>query len=263
MVHYSALDPLYFAILDIIESIQADDRFNINDIHAVLKSELHYAVLQDINNFLSLMRTYSYPDVPRSKVSQFLGDIALFVDSRLPVDRNPGTRWLRQTLKTATALPDMELIFLHDNQTGELIDGLGTWFMHSVFTFKNATHIFDEETEIQKYFETFEMRDGSRRLDYTFVKSEDEIGIQLSDVIAGIFGRHFRYLNAYSATNLIKRRDSFTTTQAENLCRLRTLVDRSDSFSGGLFFKLMPADSEMKNAAFLHGEVIPSFMWHL
>ncbi|WP_267400519.1 DUF3800 domain-containing protein [Pseudomonas sp. GM_Psu_2] len=263
MIHHSALDPLYFSILDIIESLQAEHSFDINAIHQELKGELHFAVLQDTPKFLGLMHRYGFPNVQREDVRDFLVDVESFVLSHLPSNRNGATFLLKHTLRKAARCRDLELVFLHDNAAGELVEGLGNWFMHPIYTFKNAVHVFDEETEIQKYLKVFEIRDGDRRLDYSFIKSPLEIGVQLSDVIAGIFGRYFRYLNSHSMTELARRRSSFTAIQVENLGRLRTLVERSISFSGGLFFRLMPADTLMKNAAFLHDEEIPPFMWEI
>lgn len=261
MIHYSVYDPLYFVTLEIIDCLQADDRFSIGPIHRELKGELHHAIQQDEPAFLALMHRFGFPDVPREQTKGFLRDVETFVDAHLPVNRNTATLLLKQTLKRAVRLPDIELPFLHGNESGELIHGLGNWYIRPVYTFRNAVHIFDEEKDIQEYFEVFEVWDGDRRVNYDFRESSTEIGIQLSDIIAGIFGRHFQFLNSHSMGELLRRRDAFTAEQAENLERLRILVDKSDAFSSGLFFSLTPVDSQMKNNAFLHNVDIPPFMW--
>lgn len=263
MTHYNVLDPLYFAILDIIDSLQADDRFDIDPVHQELKGELHYAVLQDLPAFLKLMHGYGFPDVPREKACEFLNDVDRFVRSRVPEDRNAATFLLKQTLRKASRVRDLELAFLHDNESGELITNLAHWFMHSVYTFKNAIHVFDEETEVQKYLGKFDIYDGNRRVAYSFCNSKASVGVQASDIVAGLFGRYFRYLNAHSIRELVTREKDYTDIQKENLARLRMIVQRSMAFSWGLFFELLPMDTRFKNEAFLRQGEIPPFMWDL
>lgn len=261
MIHYSTMDPLYWSVLDIIESMQTDDRMQLDEYHSELKNELHHAVLQDLEGFLSLLYSFSYPDVPREQVRPFLEAVRKFVDGCLPEDRNAATFLLRRILNFAARLPGLELTFLHNNKPGALIDNFSTQFMQCMYTFKNAVHVFDRETFIEKALAPFELRDGEYRLNYRFADSKAEVGIQLSDVVAGLIGRHFTYLQDHSLTELMRRKAGFTEVQQDNLTRLRTLIDRSDAFSDGLFHALMPWDTHFKNNAFLHEQEVPSFMW--
>jgi len=261
IVHYSAMDPLYWSILDIIESLQADERIQINEFHMELKTELHHAVMQNLPGFLALLHRFDYPNVPRGQVRLFLGAVLEFVEEYVPEDRSMATWLLRQTLRHAARLPELELTFLHDNEPGELIANFSVQFMHSICVFKNASHVFDEETFIEKVLAKVELYEGTRRLDYRFADSKAEVGIQLSDVVVGLVGRHFSYLQDHSLTELMRRRAGFTEVQLGNLARLRTLIDRSDVFSDGLLHVLMPLDTAFKNDAFLHEIEVPPFMW--
>lgn len=261
MIHYSALDPLYWSILDIIESLQADERFEINEYHMELKSELHHAVVQSLPEFLSLLHGFEYPNLPREQVHPFMQAILEFVNAHVPQDRSAATWLLKQTLRRAARLPALELEFLHDNEQGELIADFSSQFLHRIYVFKNAAHVFDEETYIEKVLAQFELRDGERRLDYRFADSKAEEGIQLSDVVAGLVGRHFSYLKDHSLTELMRRKSGFTEVQLANLARFRALIDRSDAFSDGMFHVLMPLDTCFKNNAFLHGIEVPPFIW--
>lgn len=261
MIHYSALDPLYWSILDIIESLQADDRFQINEYHMELKTELHHAVVQNLSGFLALLHGFGYPNVLRGQARLFMEAVLEFVNEHVPQDRSAATWVLRQTLRRAAHLTALELVFLHDNEPGELISDFSIQFLHRIYVFKNASHVFDEETYVEKVLSQFELREGERRLDYRFADSKAEPGIQLSDVVAGLVGRHFSYLKDHSLKELMQRRAGFTELQLANLAKLRTLIDRSDAFSDGLFHVLMPLDTCFKNNAFLHGIEVPPFMW--
>jgi len=261
MIHYSAMDPLYWSILDVIESLQADKRFQIDGCHMELKTELHHAAVQNLAGFMSLLHGFKYPDVPRGEVRPFLRAVLAFVDEYVPQDRSAATWLLRQTLRHAAHLSALELTLLHDNKPGALIDDFSHLFTHRIYLFKNAAHIFDRETFVEKVLAEFELREGERRLDYRFADSKAEVGIQLSDVVAGLVGRHFSYLQEHSLTRLMQRQANFTETQRNNLTRLRMLIDRSDALSDGLFHALMPLDTSFKNNAFLHERDVPPFMW--
>lgn len=261
MIHYSALDPLYWSILDIIESLQADDRFEINGYHMELKSELQHAVLQNLPGFLALLHCFSYPNLQREQVRSFIEAVLDFVNGHVPQDRSAATWLLKQTLRRAARLPALELVFLHGNEPGELIADFSVHFMRGIYVFKNASHVFDEETYIQKVLAKLELREGERRLDYRFADSKAEQGIQLSDVVAGLLGRHFSYLKDHSLTELMRRKAGFNDVQLASLARLRQLIDRSDAFSDGLLHVLMPLDTTFKNNAFLHEAEVPPFMW--
>ena len=261
MVHYSALDPLYWSILDIIESLQADDRFEINECHMELKTELHHAVVQNLSGFLALLHGFGYPNVLREQVRSFMEAVLEFVNEHVPQDRSAATWVLRQTLLRAARLITLELVFLHDNEPGELISDFSIQFLHRIYVFKNASHVFDEETYVEKVLSQLELREGERRLDYRFADSKAEPGIQLSDVVAGLVGRHFSYLKDHSLKELMQRRAGFTELQLANLARLRRLIGRSDAFSDGFFHVLMPLDTCFKNNAFLLEIEVPPFMW--
>jgi hypothetical protein len=261
MIHYSALDPLYWSILDIIESLQVDDRLQINLCHMELKTELHHAVLQDASGFMTLLHQFNYPDLLRAQVHPFLEAVMAFVDDHVPKDRSIATTILRQTLRHAARLPGLELAFLHDNRAGELIADFSSHFLHRIYTFKNAAHVFDNESYVEKAMQNIELHDGEHRLNYRFADSKAEEGIQLSDVVTGLIGRHFSYLKDRSLTELMRRRDQFNETQLNNLTSLRKLIDQSDAFSDGLFHAVLPLDTIFKNEAFLHEAEVPPFMW--
>lgn len=261
MIHYSAMDPVYWSILDIVESLQADGRLPIHAFHGELKSELHHAAIQDLPGFMALLHGFHYPDVPRDQVPPFLEAVLAFVHGHVPQDRSAATWLLRQALRQAVRLPSLALSFLHDNEPGALIDDFSGRFLHRIYVFKNASHVFDRETFVERVLAPLELREGARRLDYRFADSKAEVGVQLSDVVAGLIGRHFSYLRDHSLSELMRRRDGFTEVQRGSLARLRALIDRSDAFSEGLFHMLLPLDTVFKNNAFLHEQEVPPFMW--
>lgn len=260
LIHYSMLDVLYWSVLDIVESIMPDDRLAIIPIHLELKNELHHAVRANPQAFVSLLHSFSYPNLERSHVKPFLEAVLTHIEESVPEDRNIATTMLRQTLRHATRLPDLELPFLHDNEPGELISDFSHHFMHCMYVFKYASHTFDRETYVEKALQSLEIHDGERRLDYRFTDSKGEVAIQVSDVVTGLLGRHFTYLQNHTLPELRERKASFSEQQKKNLNLLRALIDRSDEFSDGLFHAVVPYDTHFKNNTFLHEQPSPYYL---
>ncbi len=259
-IHYSALDVLYWSILDIVESLMPADLLGIAPFHFELKNELHHIVSRAPSAFLALLHGFAYPNVARADVRSFLEELARFMGQYAPDDRNRAATLLKRTVARAGELPGLELPFLHDNEAGELIGDFSLHFLHCVYVFKNASHTFDRETYVEGVLQHLELRDGERRLDYRFTDSKDEIGIQVSDVVTGLLGRHFSYLQALPVARLRERKAAFTAVQRENLQLLRSLIDRSDALSDGLCHTVLPLDTVFKNNLFLHDQDAPAFL---
>ncbi|MBE0471138.1 MAG: DUF3800 domain-containing protein [Methyloprofundus sp.] len=252
IIHYSVLDTLHWATLDIIESLIGVERLNIAPFHLELKNELYNAVRHDVSGFMKILHRFQYPNISHTQVHNLINSILGFIHLHVPNDRNIATTMLKQTLQSATKISELELIFLHDNVAGDLIRDFSFEFMHSIMSFQNSTHIFDQESYIEKALSSFELYDQDRRLDYKFVNSRDEVGIQVSDIMTGLIGRHFTYLNNHTMQQLLSKKRDFSQTQLGTLELLRQLINKSDSFSDGLLHHILPLDTIFKNNTFLH-----------
>jgi hypothetical protein len=260
LIHYSVLDVLYWSVLDIVESLMVDDRFDLMEVHRELKNELNFAVTMDPQAFMTLLHGFGYPNLKRKDVPSFLSCVLAFVNRRVPKSRNPAMKMLKDLLRKAAKAPNLELAFLHDEKDGELIADFSVHFMHCLYVFKRATHVLDRETNIEKIMQLVEIRDGDRLLDYRFADSVNEIGIQASDVVTGLIGRHFTYVQQHSLPELRAALARFSPQQLKCLGLLRQLIDRSDAFSDGLLHVLQPLDTGFKNDAFLHALSAPIYL---
>jgi hypothetical protein len=258
LIHYSTLNVLYWSLIDIVESLMPDNAFGINEYHMYLKSELYDIVIRSPAEFMSLLHSFAYPNVHRNRIRAFLGAVSNFLDRHSPKNRNDGTLLLKQTLRKAIRID--ELAFLHNNEPGELIKDFSMHFLHSVYVFKNASHTFDRETNIERVLQSYDVRDGQRRVDYQFVDSKENVCVQLADVVAGLMGKHFNYIQDHSLATLRARKAHFSELQKQNLAMLRELVDCSDAVSDGFCHTIVPLDSQFKNNVFLHGGDAPSFI---
>jgi len=257
LVHYSAMNVLYWSLIDIVDSIQGRDPL-VLAYNRELKNELYDLVSRNPSQFLQLLHRFSYPNIERSAVYAFMTAVVAFLAQQAARDRNPLAALLKDRFRDAADLD--ELVFLHDNHDGELMPDFSGHFLRGVYVFKNATHVFDRETFVQKALTKTEIREGDNRLDYRFADSKSEVGVQLSDVVAHLFGKYFTFLQDNSLAALLERKSSFTDTQQANLALLRELIDRSDAVSNAFCHTITPLDADFKNGEFLHDVRAPRFV---
>jgi len=251
-IHFVNLNVLHWVILDIVESIVADDEFEeILPFQHELKNELHYIATRDLPGFLVIMQSYSFPDIPRERTGDFVREVREFVVANWPENPNHATMMLRDVLSKAMSLD--ELAFLVDEQAGQLIDGFHRFFLNRICTFMNARHVLDEEKTVQAELARFRLMNGEEEMDVSFVDSINVPEIQLSDVIVGLLGRFFTFIENTHSSELVRLRANLTPTQKQNLDTLGELINISDAISNDLLFRLTTMDSNYKSDIFLWG----------
>jgi hypothetical protein len=256
LIHYNVLDTLHWSALDIVESLMEHSPL-IMEKHAGMKNELTHAARLNLPAFLALLHRYDFPDVKREKASAFLEALLVYLGQALPEDRNDATRLLRLALRMAME-DGLEMTYIHDNDAHQLIDNFSAQFLWCGQVFRQATHRFDRESYIEKRLR--KRFPAERPFDYEFVDSKSEIGIQVSDVIAGLVGRHFDYILGHNWPELRAAKAGFTPQQLVNLRLLRDLIAAAHDFSEGLLWQVVPIDTLDKHSAFLHGTPVPAYL---
>lgn len=248
VIHLSVLDTLYWSLVDVVDSLMAEPRIGPILIHAELKSALRDVGLRDLPALLTLLRSYRYPDLTRESVPAFLSALQHFIDTHRRNGEAPAYA-LARIMERAASLPALELTFLHDNDLDVLIESFSDFYLHRVYTFSHAHHVFDEETVIEPKLRQLRIVDGIQPIDYRFADSVDEVGIQLSDAVCGTFRTLFDYLQVHELEVLAERRARYTPVQRENIGKLDALIDRSGALSDGLLHYIFPVDLQRKHAA--------------
>ncbi|MGZ7215505.1 DUF3800 domain-containing protein, partial [Streptococcus pyogenes] len=90
-------------------------------------------------------------------------------------------------------------------------------------TYYKSEHIFDEENEIQKKFENNDLFVYGKKSDYKFVKSADDIYIQLSDWTVGILRMWTGFLEENSLQDINQCFNQFSNKQKEALKNLQEI----------------------------------------
>lgn len=249
-IHYSSVNIIYWAIVDIIDSMLAGTEFkSYQPHHRLLKNELYRLANLDMPAFLSLMKRHRYPDIQRGKTADFMADVDAFLNAHSPDYDNLPALMLKTLIEESAPLP--ELAFLVDNEEDMLIGSFQGFYTRPIMLFKNAVHIFDREIQIEKSLNDAKFKDCARHVNFSFSDSKREPGIQIADVVTGLLGKYQSFVEENSLPELMKRKCSWNKCQIENFNLLRQLIDISDDVSNAFIYRSTAIDSEWKNDMFM------------
>jgi hypothetical protein len=250
LVHYQVTDLLYWSIVDIVDSILTEAKAaELMAVHPLLKDSL-YAVLRcDVDGTADLFGRYEYPDVGPGRRAAFIAELLELAEEREHLLEHFSYYMLKGLLQMARALD--ALPYLEDETPNLLIDGFGTFFANRLCLFKNSHHILDDEKQIEAYLESLQFSDHGEPLrHYRFTNSKAEPGVQLSDVVSGLLGKLFTYLNRTKMPELEQDTATMSAIQRRNLTLLAQVLDRSTDECPG-FAQYVISTEDQQRAAFL------------
>jgi hypothetical protein len=227
MVHYHSLDPLYWSIVDILDSILARlDNPMLVAYGALLKSDLALVLRADLSATTKLFYRYNYPNLDAADRQPFLNALIELLERNESVLPEFNFMMLKGTLQAGRGL--RELVFIENNQSHELIDNFSTFYMTRIALFKYSTHILDMEDSIREHFQTVPLTSGGRPVsNYRFADSKSEAGIQISDVVVGLLGKLHSYLTEREPKDVAAARSDLSGAGLTNAELLRELIDAS------------------------------------
>jgi len=133
-------------------------------------------------------------------------------------------------LKTAGKLEKM--VFVQDNEESVLIDEYYYLYLDRCEVFSKSFHIFDEENEVQEKFKNIELCDNKGEIkNWMFIKSTENIYIQISDLVAGLLRRLFMFLDSYSIDEIKDISSTLSGIQIDNFLIILKLIDKSNTKS--------------------------------
>jgi hypothetical protein len=250
-IHYSTLDPMYWSIVDIIDSILAVHRGNALLMSSwALKDSLYTILRHDQADTVALFGRYQYPDVGRERRLEFLAEIRERLDARTDLLDRFSAMMLKGVLQLGEKLDS--LAFLEDEPPNVLIDGFGVFFVQRICIFKNSSHIFDVERVVQNYIGGQILMDGGRPVsNYRFAISHDEPAVQISDVVVGMLGKFYSMLQQSTREEIIQARRSLNPRQEISLSLLRRLRDRSIEENPAFAHVILSLEDRQREALFL------------
>jgi hypothetical protein len=237
MIHYHDLDPLYWSIVDIIDSIL----FKLRDpvlfqYHGLLKSDLAAVLKANLPATINLFYRYDYPGLAPENRRPFLNELIALLEHYSAVLPATNAFMLKNVLKAGRGIDSLE--FIEGYPPNLLIDDFSTFYLGRIAIFKNAAHVLDMEDSIQACFlQTPLTSAGKPVTSYRFADSKAEPGIQLADIVVGVLGKMHTY---------------FTETPPDEVTADRAGLTGSTSLQNVELLRDLLAASHDANIAFLH-----------
>ncbi|RRA97024.1 DUF3800 domain-containing protein [Paenimyroides viscosum] len=238
-VHYSSLNILYWSVVDIVDSaiMNSDAAMQLGPgLDNRMKNDLYKLCRLEIDAVVQLFYSFEYPNVKPEKIGDFIEALSNLFEAYLELPEfHFGLESLRQILKESKKKG--ELAFVMDEKDYVLLADLTHFYLRPIYTFKNSTHIFDNEDSIREALNEYRMVDkGVEFKNYSFVDSQDSHLTQLSDIFVGFMGKYTNYRNTHNMEEIKADIDSFSALQLENMKLFIDIINKSDH----------------KNPAFLH-----------
>lgn len=235
-VHYSSLNILYWSIVDIVDSaiISSESAKQLGPQFANhLKNDLYKLSRLEIDAVIQLFYKFEYPNIKNESVLPFIEELTSLFDGYIDLyEYHFGLESLRQILKEAKKKGSLPFIMDEDDYI--LLNDLSQFYLRPIYLFKNSTHIFDNEDSISETLTDYRILDGEEEIkNYTFVDSQTNLLIQLSDVFVGIMGKLKNYLNISSVEKIDLDLDSLSDIQKINMRLLIDVIDKSHNINIG------------------------------
>lgn len=229
-VHYANINNLYWAIIDIVDTIEESGYIPF---YFHMKNELYKLARANYLDFYQLLVKSNYPNITSSKIAPFYQGIIELIDRNFN-ELSFELEVLRQGMKAARK--QSELVFLHGNTEKTVIDSYFPFYMRPIGVFPSAQHIFDNEYMIKEQFDKYELLYNGKKVDnYYFIDSKDNPLIQVSDCIVGLLGKYYTYINGISIHEAQQMLNTITPEQKSTLSLFAKLLKKSEDCSKLLF----------------------------
>ncbi|KAB2693713.1 DUF3800 domain-containing protein [Ochrobactrum chromiisoli] len=226
-VHYSVVDPIYWSIVDIIDSILSDDvATHLIPFERSLKNDLFSILRYDFEGLIDLFRRYTFPNVGSERRRDFIDELLDLTEARSDLLGHFNYMMLKGVLQLGRKIKSLP--FLEAEAPNVLVDSFGHFFLERLYILKNASHILDVEELVIDYLKDLTFVDGKTKMNhFRFVVSHSEPGIQISDVVVGLLGKYFSFICATMDEDLVETRQTLKPQQLVNLSLLSGILERS------------------------------------
>lgn len=232
-MHYLHVNNFFFTIVEILDSIATPEEiYDFGFDYFMLKTTFYNMLFPNIDRVIQTMIKYSYPNIKTENIEDFCNGLLNSIDLRY--EQKPEEKFISGMLKRASK--SAEMIFIQNNIDFVMQEDYSPFYIDPIIKFPKAMHHFDEELSIQnKVIETI-VKYENGITNYEFVNSKDNTMIQISDLVAGLLGKMFTFINSIPDKDMRK-----------------TVINLNDvQISNSLAFNGLRRKSDLRNKGFLH-----------
>lgn len=252
-VHYAELDPLFWSFVDIIDSILHAQPQLAGQDPMILKSDLTELLRADLPATVQLFGKYGYPSLTEHARRPFMESLLDIIERNEELIDHFNYTMLKGVLQAGRTSPSLE--FIEGNVRHVLIDEFAGFYRHRLILFKYSTHIFDEEYTVRAALEAVPLASGGVPFkNHSFANSEQEPGIQVSDLVAGVLGKMHTYFIETPADEVFEAREALSGVSLDNALLLRDLISASHAENVAFQHHIASGYDRLKTDMFLRFE---------
>ena len=256
-IHFQILNFFYYGIVDIVDTLfESKLGFTKDDLDS-LKTYIYTKMIVDYNYWSQKFWEYDYPNVSNEQMPKFLDDlISYFVKTRTSTtrERRLKDRFISLCSQRKRMLRDSKHILLSGNNPNSIVNSLSEVYQEKIFVYNRSYHIFDEEYSISERWKEIGFYEWGINKKFEFRKSETDVRIQISDVLAGIIAKLFDFLSQISDIAELERllREIPNNSNSYKVFQhLFLVISKSDSFDG-FFIKYIAPKSDIEKFRFMY-----------
>ena len=192
-----------------------------------MKNDLYKLSRLEIDSVVNIFYNFKYPNIKKESIFSFIEALTSIFEGYIDTEEfHFGLESLRQILKEAKKTDSLPFIMEEDDYI--LLKNLSHFYLRSIYLFKFSKHVFDNEDSIAETLNGYKVLDESIEIEnYSFVDSQENKLIQLSDVFVGLMGKLAVYLNTSTREKIDNDFCSLSVTQERNVDLLIDLIDKS------------------------------------
>ncbi len=243
IVHFSALNNLYWSIIDLVdEALITEVGRVMMSFHKIMKDQLFYFVMEHLDEMTNILQGYGFPNLDNENIDPFGRAVSNFIQEN-SYDDTPELFYLEVTRQLIKDLRrEKEITFLSGGEPGVMVDSYEWEYLDALQKTPDAFHRFDHEKTVEKNLKKYELlENGKPYIGYEFVDSKGDRFVQISDVFVGILSELFHYTDSL----VLERRNSFpcpTKEQAYGIHLLKKIMAMSEEVSPFLQRHLCPEE---------------------
>ena len=226
LVHYSAINYFYFALVDIIDSIN----LSMNHLGYIngLKNELYRIAKENFNSMYNLLYSYNFPNIAKGLIPRFCDELISIV-----LQSSGQNIWSYHLVKELMGTKEHNtLIFLEGNPEKTIIKKFVNFYIDRIALFDTSKHVFDEELSVQDQLKEIQQCENTTtHTNYVFKKSDKDLYIQVSDCWVGLMGKFSRYVNTTADADISAMWANLKEEQRKNFSMYAKIIKRSDDLS--------------------------------
>lgn len=256
-IHFQILNFFYYGIVDIVDTLFERELVSTKNDLDSLKNFIYTKMIVDYNYWSQKFWEYDYPNVSNEQMAKFLDDlISYFVKTRTSTtwERRLKDRFISLCSQRKRMLRDSKHILLSGNNPNSLVNSLSEVYQDRIFVYNRSYHIFDEEYSISERWKEIGFFEWGINKKFEFRKSETDVRIQISDVLAGIIAKLFDFLSQISDITELEhllREIPDNSNSYKVLLQLFLFINKSDSFDG-FFIKYITPKSDIEKFRFMY-----------